>query len=324
MKKNKTIVALAVAAGLVLAPLVAVAPASAAPVEVVECVPSPGSPAVAEVSHTDYWYMPVRGSQGRWSHSDKGPLDIYNWTLYYRTGTTQKHVDVEARPAVEPVTCEQEATTVVVPAAPLWDDPCGPDNASWTPAEQDGVVWESATNDEGVVTATASPAEGYSFPDEAQTEWSDSDSGEPCAPTVVEITPEAPVWTCEEGWWHVDSDTVIWEEASEDDFAYIWAVPAEGYAFPQDAEDVWRADLTECDDPGQLDPLAEDCEGQDCADDVEVGNDPASAGTPTGGAAPTGSLPATGGGAVNPIVPIGAGVITLIGAALFIWRRIRA
>lgn len=72
-------------------------------------------PAVEEVSHTDYWYMPVHGEVGRWTHTDQGPLDVYDWTLYYKTDQTQAHIEVQGVPATYKDVLVTEAYTEVVP-----------------------------------------------------------------------------------------------------------------------------------------------------------------------------------------------------------------
>ncbi|MFB6611017.1 hypothetical protein ACFCVO_11885 [Agromyces sp. NPDC056379] len=78
------------------------------------------TPAVAEVSHTDYqyeqwklgkWLIPYATGEFRWAHKDVGEYDIYDWGFYKFTGATQKHIDIEAKPAIT-------ETVVVTPAVP--------------------------------------------------------------------------------------------------------------------------------------------------------------------------------------------------------------
>ncbi|GAA1523119.1 hypothetical protein BJ978_001529 [Agromyces terreus] len=84
-----------------------------------EAVYTPGEPAVAEVSHTDYQYE--RWTLGfftgwhatgetRFTHKWVGDRDIYDWGYYKYTGVSKKHVDVEGKAAVDPV--------LVTPAVP--------------------------------------------------------------------------------------------------------------------------------------------------------------------------------------------------------------
>ncbi|MFC9559977.1 hypothetical protein [Agromyces sp. NPDC056965] len=78
------------------------------------------TPAVDEVSHTDYryekwklgmWLIPYATGEFRWVHKDVGDYDVYDWGFYKFTGATQKHIDVEAKPAIT-------ETVVVTPAVP--------------------------------------------------------------------------------------------------------------------------------------------------------------------------------------------------------------
>ncbi|QAY72973.1 hypothetical protein ET445_06060 [Agromyces protaetiae] len=59
----------------------------------------PGTPAVEKVSHTDYIYLPVHGSVPHIAHKDEGDFLIYDWTLYYKSGT-QEHVTTEPKNAI--------------------------------------------------------------------------------------------------------------------------------------------------------------------------------------------------------------------------------
>ncbi|WP_159602302.1 hypothetical protein [Agromyces humi] len=71
------------------------------------------TPAIAEVSHTDYVYTkhlglgPATHVSHKWSGADL----IYDWTWYKYSGQSQKHVEVEAQ-------AEVTETVVVTPAVP--------------------------------------------------------------------------------------------------------------------------------------------------------------------------------------------------------------
>ncbi|MGH3706366.1 MAG: hypothetical protein ACRDT9_17145, partial [Agromyces sp.] len=77
------------------------------------------TPAVDEVSHTDYEYKTTRAklewpflyTAYRWAHKDDGAHVLYDWEWWRQTGATQKHIDVEAQPAIT-------ETVVVTPAVP--------------------------------------------------------------------------------------------------------------------------------------------------------------------------------------------------------------
>lgn len=79
------------------------------------------TPAVAELSHTDYQYE--RWTIGlfsgihptgetRWVHKWVGTYDVYDWGFYKYSGATQKHVDVAAQPAVT----EEHELAAAIPA----------------------------------------------------------------------------------------------------------------------------------------------------------------------------------------------------------------
>ncbi|WP_157008264.1 hypothetical protein [Agromyces laixinhei] len=78
------------------------------------------TPAVDEVSHTDFQYKTTRFDWSwppspytayRWAHKDSGSTVVYDWEFWTRTNVTQKHVEVEGQPAVT-------ETVVVTPAVP--------------------------------------------------------------------------------------------------------------------------------------------------------------------------------------------------------------
>lgn len=58
------------------------------------------TPAIDEVSHTEWRYLPASGSAEHWSAKDAGRVLVYDWTLYYATGETRVVIDVAAQPAI--------------------------------------------------------------------------------------------------------------------------------------------------------------------------------------------------------------------------------
>lgn len=84
------------------------------------------------------------------------------------------------------------AIEVVTPIAPTSSDPCGPNNVTWMVVETEGVVWTVIRLENGGSRATASPAEGYAFPEGAQTIWNVEDSNVACtSPAPTPTTPLA-------------------------------------------------------------------------------------------------------------------------------------
>ncbi|WP_395245448.1 hypothetical protein ACGGZK_06465 [Agromyces sp. MMS24-K17] len=78
------------------------------------------TPAVAEVSHTDYeyqrwrlgWLGPYPTDEFRWVHKWVGEHDFYDWGYYNYTGNQKKHVEVAAQPEVT----EEREVTPAIPA----------------------------------------------------------------------------------------------------------------------------------------------------------------------------------------------------------------
>jgi hypothetical protein len=88
---------------------------------------------------------------------------------------------------------------VVTPPTPTFTDPCGLDNASWSGPEFEGGTWGYGSDDEGNLYIEAIPADGYAFPEGAQTEWVDKDSGELCPVEIVPPTVDVAVDCLSEG-----------------------------------------------------------------------------------------------------------------------------
>ncbi|WP_061961560.1 hypothetical protein [Demequina flava] len=80
---------------------------------------------------------------------------------------------------------DTEQTCVVTPPAPTFEDPCGPDNIAVQAPVFPGVEWSTNVVD-GVATATATPADGYEFAEEVQSEWTQTDTGEDCPTRIFE------------------------------------------------------------------------------------------------------------------------------------------
>lgn len=82
-------------------------------------------------------------------------------------------------PVVVPVEVQPTVTTT---------DICGPDNATLVGNVQDGVVWSEVTKSEdGTLSITASPATGYSFPENSQTTFTMKDSGKACPVGITAV-----------------------------------------------------------------------------------------------------------------------------------------
>jgi len=83
---------------------------------------------------------------------------------------------------------------IQVPAAPSFEDPCGPNNASWNVPADDAILqWDVLPNGHLVVTIVAP---NTTFPGGATTHdfGTAPDSNQACPPGDVEVTPKAPTF----------------------------------------------------------------------------------------------------------------------------------
>ncbi|KAA1422696.1 LPXTG cell wall anchor domain-containing protein [Mumia zhuanghuii] len=151
--------------------------------------------------------------------------------------------------------CGDSAT----PPEPAWVDDCGPGNGHWEFTDTEAYSYTETVNEDGSITIKATPNEGYEFPEGTVTEWTETDSNEPC---VVEAPP--PVWTddCETvGSWAVPPDGEHYHyEVTEgtDGSQTVTLVVDEGYTLPPGSVMTW----TETEDAGDCDLLPGDIESQ--------------------------------------------------------------
>ncbi|MFD1825976.1 hypothetical protein [Mumia zhuanghuii] len=75
----------------------------------------------------------------------------------------------------------------VTPPAPTWVDDCGPGNGSWEFTDAEAYTYSETVNEDGSITVRVTPNEGYSFPEGTVTEWTETDSEEPC---LVDAPPD--------------------------------------------------------------------------------------------------------------------------------------
>lgn len=124
-----------------------------------------------------------------------------------------------------------------IPSAPTPNDPCGPDNASWTlPADTTSVQW-SVVDGELIATAI-----GSHFTDGTSTHSYGlaQDSNALCAPTP----PELEVYC---GYYNNDQFTVSevhdhfsWSSYWKGSTLVVYATADEGYHFNEDVQTVWQ------------------------------------------------------------------------------------
>ncbi|BDZ62063.1 hypothetical protein Lsed01_01981 [Demequina sediminis] len=158
----------------------------------------------------------------------------YTWDAeaWEWVGSSSTTTETRDRDMTDDERLEHCATT---PAAPLWTDQCGFDNAYWTlPDDTEHVTYTQSTW-HGYLVVTATAQDGYVFPNgETVMTWKDKDSNEPC----VLDTPDAPTWTdaCgfDNAYWTLPEDTEHYSYAAygyEGKLAVV-ATAAEGYVFP--------------------------------------------------------------------------------------------
>lgn len=151
--------------------------------------------------------------------------------------------------------CVGEAT----PPAPTWVDDCGPGNGMWQHTDTDAYYYTETVNEDGSITVTVTPNEGYEFPEGTVTEWTETDSNTPC---VIEAPP--PVWTdnCDViGSWDVpaDGEHYHYEVTGIPGGAQtVTLVVDEGYTLPPGAVMTW----TESEDAGDCDLVPGDIASQ--------------------------------------------------------------
>ena len=114
---------------------------------------------------------------------EEGPYGSWFYLLKPVVTHTEWTVAWDADRIAEECAVTEEPPTVVTPPAPKFNDPCGPNNASWTTTPTTGVIWTKVTLENGEFRVTATPAEGYTFPEGAQTVWQAADSGVACPVT---------------------------------------------------------------------------------------------------------------------------------------------
>ncbi|WP_370618169.1 hypothetical protein [Mumia sp. Pv 4-285] len=145
------------------------------------------------------------------------------------------------------------------PPAPTWVDECGPGNGTWEYTDTEAYTYTETVNEDGSITVTATPNEGYEFPEGTVTEWTETDSNEAC---VIDAPP--PVWTdsCETvGSWAVPPNGEHYRyevTAVPGGSQTVTLIVDEGYTLPPGSVMTW----TETEDAGDCDLLPGDIESQ--------------------------------------------------------------
>ncbi|GAA1938538.1 hypothetical protein [Agromyces allii] len=160
------------------------------------------SPAVAEVSHTDYVYKPLFGKVEHVSHKDAGKVLVYDWTLYYFTGETRTHVEVAAQDAVTkeelvsaaiPADAEPNTVTVTVDGEPVAVETFG---AAYTLTDFPLLKGEAGTEAYGTHTYSVSVTAYQGFGTEPVTSVVDSGSTECATGDFAAVATIDTVTTC--------------------------------------------------------------------------------------------------------------------------------
>jgi len=140
---------------------------------------------------------------------------------------------------------DDEDCLIEVVGAPTFEDVCGPDNERLTvPADTDTIDWNS-TEENGVITVTATAKAGSKFPEGATVTWTytvdDSDcvvelEGAPtfsdvCGPDNEQLTVPA------------DTDTIDWAQAEQAGVITVTATAKPGYTFEQGDVVTWTYTL---------------------------------------------------------------------------------
>lgn len=143
-------------------------------------------------------------------------------------------------------------TEIEVEGAPSFSDTCGVDNEQLTvPGDTKYIDWEK-TEQNGVITVTATAKDGYVFKAGAKTVWTFTIDDAPCPPTEVPVGGKPTfVDTCgvdnEKLTVPVDTDFVDWSHSESNGVITVTATPKKDYVFPKDAQTVWTFTIDDSD-----------------------------------------------------------------------------
>lgn len=145
-------------------------------------------------------------------------------------------------------------TVIDIPAAPVWTDPCGPDNngAFSGYSDTDEYTWKvkDRSDKNGKVIITVRATKGYTFPGGVRIRWIEKQDNTACETGPIMIyVPTAPVWTDECGpndngafSGYADTDEYTWkitDHSTLNGKVGIRVTAAEGYAFPEGERTRW-------------------------------------------------------------------------------------
>jgi LPXTG-motif cell wall-anchored protein len=158
------------------------------------------------------------------------------------------------------------STIETTPAEPMFADPdCDGTEAGFTAEDTDEYTY-SITGTVGpgeTVTITATPRDGYTFPQDAETSWEHTfDSLDDCdtddgGEDPFDTTPAEPMFAdpdcdgTEAGFTAEDTDEYTYSitgTVGPGETVTVTATPRDGYTFPQDAETSWEHTFTALDD----------------------------------------------------------------------------
>ncbi|WP_395243569.1 hypothetical protein ACGGZK_15760 [Agromyces sp. MMS24-K17] len=137
--------------------------------------------------------------------------------------------------------CAKPPVQVPVEGAPTFSDRCGPANEQLTvPADTATIDWEQ-TRSGSVITVTAKPQPGHTFPADAKTSWTFTVEDANCVVPVVGVPTYAD--TCHVGddvvTLPADTATTLWSKSKDGGVWTVTAKPTTGNAFPADAKTTW-------------------------------------------------------------------------------------
>ncbi|MBM7831081.1 hypothetical protein JOE59_001786 [Agromyces cerinus] len=136
---------------------------------------------------------------------------------------------------------DDKPCVVQVVGAPEFSDKCGPDNEKLTvPEDTETIDWNSS-EENGVITVTATAKAGNVFPEGATKTWTFTINDVPCIIEVVgeptfsdKCGPDNEKLTVPE-----DTDTIDWSSSEENGTITVTATAKPGSAFPEGAKDEW-------------------------------------------------------------------------------------
>ncbi len=150
-------------------------------------------------------------------------------------------------------TVDDEPCIIELVGAPSFTDACGPDNDELTVPESTETIEWSSTEENGVITVTATAKPGSTFEGGLQASWTFTVDDEPCvvelvgAPTFADVCgPDNETLVVPES-----TETAEWTESEADGVITVTAAAKPGYAFAEGTTTEWAyaVDDADCIEP---------------------------------------------------------------------------